>query len=103
MKKFAYLIMGENYCPEKHNMCLETKNLKTYFYTVRNFEEARCKVLELSQEGVGIIELCGAFDKTKAQELIELTNNKIGIGYSIHESSQNDLFEEFFSKPNVSK
>lgn len=103
MKKFAYLLMGEIYCPEKHNMCFETKNLKTYFCTVRNYEEARKKVLELSQEGVGIIELCGAFDKTKVEELIELTNNKIGIGYSIHGTLQNHLFEEFFSKPNVSR
>ncbi len=95
MKKFAFILMGKNYS-EEHNAKFETKNSTTYIYTVNSFEEARKKVLELEKEGVGAIELCGAFGKEKADELIKLTNNKIAVGYVVHNPEQDDLFFNFF-------
>ncbi|QAT42928.1 DUF6506 family protein [Aminipila luticellarii] len=96
-KKYVFLLMGSHYDPEEHKACFETEKQITYILTVRSFEEACDKVSILEKEGVGAIELCGAFGKEKAQQLIERTHNKIAIGYVTNEASQNDLFAKFFS------
>ena len=54
------------------------------------------KLKELEKEGFGAVELCGAFGPEKAQQLIELTHNKIAIGYVVHNPEQNQLFDAFF-------
>lgn len=95
MRKFAFILMGKNYSKE-HNTKFETGNSVTYVCTVNSFEDARNKVLELEKEGVGAIELCGAFGKEKADEIIKLTNNKIAVGYVVHNRQQDELFFNFF-------
>ncbi|WP_157803108.1 DUF6506 family protein [Lacrimispora celerecrescens] len=45
----------------------------------------------------GAVELYGAFGEEGAQKLIELTNNKIAIGYVTHKPEQDQLFAGFFS------
>ena len=97
-KKFAFLLMGAHYNPEEHKASFETENQVSYIYTVRNFEEACEKLLSLEKEGVGAVELCGAFGEDKTREMIELTNNKIAIGYVTHSPEQENLFLSFFSK-----
>lgn len=96
-KKFAFLLMGEHYNPQEHTACFETQNQISYIFTVRNFEEACEKLSFLENEGVGAIELCGAFGEKNAQRMIELTNNKIAIGYVTHKPEQDSLFASFFS------
>ena len=96
-KKFAFLLMGGHYNPEVHQACFETEKQITYIFTVRDFKEACEKLSSLENEGVGAVELCGAFGEEKAQKLIELTNNKIAIGYVTHKPEQDHLFSNFFS------
>ena len=48
------------------------------------------------KEGFGVVELCGGFGVEKARELIELSENKIGISYAVHFSEQDDMFAKFF-------
>lgn len=96
-KKYAFLLMGSHYNPEEHKACFETEKQITYIFTVRSFEEAFQKLSFLESEGVGAIELCGAFGEENAQKMIELTNNKIAIGYVTHKSEQDNLFANFFS------
>lgn len=97
-KKFAFLLMGGHYDPEKHQACFETENQISYIFTVRNFEEACQRVSLLQKDGVGAIELCGAFGPEKAQQLIEQTGNQIAIGYMTHNAEQDPLFASFFSE-----
>jgi hypothetical protein len=96
MKKFAFIIMGSHYQPEIHHAEFATKQSVTYIFTVRNFEEAKQRTLSCKEDGVGVIELCGAFGEEMARELIRLTEDTMGIGFSIHLSEQNQLFDEFF-------
>lgn len=98
MKKFAFILMGSHYDPKKHMACFETENGFTYIFTVRSFEEATDKILSLQKEGFGAVELCGAFGEAYVKKAIELTNNTLAIGYVVHRSEQDDLFEKFFSK-----
>ena len=50
MKKYAFILLGENYIPDKHNACFEAEDMDTYIFTVRSFQEAREKVLKLEKK-----------------------------------------------------
>lgn len=97
MKKFAYIIMGAQYTPDTQQARFETTNSATYIFTVRNFSEAQERALICLSEGFGVIELCGAFGETHARELVELTKNKMGIGFVINLPEQEELFHAFFN------
>lgn len=95
-RKFAFIMMGADHDPKRDELCLEGEQVITYICGVRNFEEAKEKVMELKEKGVGALELCGAFGREKAKELIELTCNEVAIGYVVHEPEQDPLFAQFF-------
>ena len=98
MKKFAFILMGAHYNPQVHQARFETEKQVTYIVTVRDFEEAREAVKRLDAEGVGAVELCGAFGEERAKEFIELTGSRVAIGYVTHLESQDGLFAAFFGK-----
>lgn len=98
MKKFAFILMGAHYNPQEHQARFETGKQVTYIVTVRDFDEARQAVVRLDGEGVGAVELCGAFGEERTRELIELTGNRVAIGYVTHLESQDGLFAAFFGK-----
>ena len=71
------------------------KNENAEIIGVKNLEEAK----EISRSLIGIadvIELCGAFEKEGAREIIDATDGKIPIGFVTHLDSQDDLFDELF-------
>lgn len=99
-KKFAFLLMGEHYTPERHQARFETEKQTTYIYSVKNPQEAYAKIEELQKEGVGAIELCGAFGEEMTRKIIEMTDGKIAVGYVTHFPEQDEVFEQFFKKFN---
>lgn len=96
--KFAYILMGPHYDTDKHRAEFETDNQITYIRTVKNIKQAKDMAKELQEMGIGIIELCGAFGKENADEIIRITENKVGIGYVINNDSQENIFNNFFKK-----
>lgn len=96
MKKFAYILMGVGFDPARHTARFETPGSLTTILTVRDFEEAKAAALRLKAEGCGVIELCGAFGEAKAEELIRLCDNAVGIGYVVHRPQQDAAFKAFF-------
>ena len=97
MKKiFAFLLMGKHYDCEKHQAMFETEGGITYIFTVNSFEMAYKKLLDLKEEGVGVVEVCGAFGEERAREMMALTDNQVGIGFVVHVKEQDELFEQFF-------
>ena len=95
MRKYAFILMGNSYIPEKHQAEFNT-GVKTSIYTVRDQQEAREKVVELKDNGYGAIELCGACGRDFALELIGLTHGELPIGYCVNEPEQDALFRKFF-------
>lgn len=92
--KFVYLIMGP--FDSKDDRKAIGKNHNAEIIGVKNLEEAK----EISRSLIGIadvIELCGAFEKEGAREIIDATDGKIPIGFVTHLDSQNDLFDKLFS------
>jgi len=92
MKKFAYILMGS----DNETAEIRTKFAEIFIFTVKNLQEAKEKVINLWQDGYGAIELCGAFGRNFALELISLTNNEVVIGYVVNEPEQNEIIKKFF-------
>ena len=57
-----------------------------------NMDEARA----LAEEGIGCIELCGAFGPDGARQVIEATGGRIPVGYVTHFPEQDPLFRAAF-------
>ncbi len=98
-KKYAYLLMGPNYDPRHHRAEIETEQRIGLIRTVRDFAEACAVADALIEEGVEIIELCGAFGEAGARDLIAHTGGRVGIGYVVHLPEQDGLFSAFFAPP----
>jgi hypothetical protein len=97
MKKYAFLLMGARFKPWIHRAEFEVgKDSVSYVFTVCSQEEAIKKVVELKNEGFGAVELCGAFGRELAEEMIAITDGEMAIGYVVHNPEQDALFEAFF-------
>ena len=97
MKKSATIIMGKIYDAKRDRVEIKTKNFTTIIQPVKDFDDAKRIIRELVEEGVGNIELCGAFGKEKARELIELTDHKVGISYVVTDPDMKPLVDEFYN------
>lgn len=97
MKKYAFMMMDANR-PGGQVGAYDNQTTHHRFVTVAGFDEARAAVVQLQQEGFGALELCGAFSRRQAQELMELTGNKLAIAYMVHEPVLDPVFQEFFAK-----
>lgn len=92
--KFVYMIMGP--FNSKVDRKAIGKNENAEIFGVRNLDEAK----EISKSLIGyadVIELCGAFGKEGAREIIDATDGKIPVGFVTHFDFQDDLFDELFS------
>lgn len=92
--KFVYMIMGP--FDSKIDRKAIGKNNNAEIIGVKNLEEAK----EISKSLMGIadvIELCGAFGKEGAREIIDATDGKIPVGFVTHLDFQDDLFDKLFS------
>ncbi len=96
-KKFAFMMMGSQYDPAVHQSRYETARQIFYLRTVRNLAEAKTTLRELEDEGVGAIELCGAFGEAGAKALVEESGGRLPIGYVVNFPQQAALAQAFFS------
>ena len=62
-KKFAFLLMGKEFDTAKDTAVFETEHMISYIFTVTSFEEALKRAVACAEDGVGAIEVCGAFGK----------------------------------------
>ena len=93
--KYAFLIMG-NYDPQTDHTAIPDKDVE--IIGVADITQARDAARRLCADGVGCIELCGAFGPEGAREIIQATENKIPVGYVTHVPEQDELFVKAFGK-----
>ena len=93
--KFAFLIMG-NYNSQKDRG--EINGGQARIIGVTSISEAAEIAARLEEEGVGCIELCGAFGEEGARAVIEATKNRIPVGYVTHLPKQEEVYRKAFSK-----
>ena len=91
--KIGFLAMG-NYEMERDQATI--RGGETRLVGVADLDQACQVAREMQEEGVGCIELCGAFGPEGARRLIEATEGKLPIGYVVHFPEQDDLFAAAF-------
>jgi hypothetical protein len=93
--RFAFLIMG-NFNGEKDQACIHDGQAQ--IIGVSDLTEA-CKIAKrLYEEGIGCIELCGAFGEKGARAIIEATDHAIPIGYVTHLPEQDEVYRKAFCR-----
>ena len=92
--RFAFLIMGD-FAIEKDRASIHDGTAQ--IVGVANIREAREEAQRLQREGVGCIELCGAFGEDGAREIVEATGNRLPIGYITHFPEQDEVYRIAFS------
>lgn len=76
MKRYAMILMNPLFLPEKHTALFQTGNIENHILTVRNEEEALRKTKELLDEGFGVLEVCGAFERELVEKNAEHRSGK---------------------------
>ena len=91
--KFAFLVMG-NYHAAKDRVAMPKGTAQ--IIGVADLEEACAVAKALCAEGVGCIELCGAFGEAGARAVIAATHNQVPVGFVTHLPEQEELFRTTF-------
>lgn len=93
--KFAFIIMN-GFDPQRDRAVIHEGGAR--IIGVSNLDEACAVAKELYADGIGCIELCGAFGESGAKKVIEATQNKIPIGYVTHLPEQDAVYQASFAR-----
>lgn len=93
--KFAFIILGDFDAVRDR---AEIRGGRARIWGFSSLAEACAAAKALEREGVGCIELCGAFGEEGARAVVEATKNRIPIGYVTHLPEQDDVYAAVFGK-----
>ena len=95
-KQFAFFLMGREYDTGRDRATFETPGMITHIYTVHSLPEACALAAGCAAQGVGAIELCGAFGEAGARRVMQATGGRIPVGYVTHAAEMDPVFEAAF-------
>ncbi len=75
LERFGFIVVGDSFEQEQG-----TENFKMKVVGVKSPKEAPDAALRMVEEGIQIIELCGAFGPLWTSKVIEITENKVPVG-----------------------
>ena len=93
--KIGFMAMG-NYDLQRDQATL--RGGETRLVGVANLDEACAVAREMQEDGVGCIELCGAFGADGARRIIEATHGQIPVGYVTHLPEQDEVYRAAFGE-----
>lgn len=91
--KFAFIIMGD-FDAEIDQASIHDGEAQ--IAGVSNLQEACTVAARFCEEGVGCIELCGAFGPDGAKAVIAAVDNRIPVGYVTHLPEQDEIYRKVF-------
>ena len=91
---FAFLILGD-FSPE-HDRTASIGGGCARIIGVSDLPAACAAARTLAEEGIGCIELCGAFGEDGARQIIEAAGGTIPVGYVTHLPEQDALYRKVF-------
>ena len=94
--KFAFMILGKDLHPEEDRAVIHGGEAR--IVGVSSMEEACAEAVRMKEEGVGCIELCGAFGPEGAERIVDAVHNSIPVGYAVHLPIQDGLFRKVFGE-----
>jgi hypothetical protein len=80
LSKFAMIIKGPGYEPVTHRASFNSPEFSTTVVCVSSFEEAVSVAMELHQQGIQLIELCGGFTPDEAAALHRSVEKRVPVG-----------------------
>lgn len=98
MFKYAFIEETEGASPETYSFTYENAESRSFVAGVNDMDMAGDLVKKLAQEGVELIDLCGAFDEERARRLRTAAEGKVEIlhvNYFPQEQKKLDALESF--------
>lgn len=92
--RFAFLIMGD-FDSSIDKAAIHDGSAQ--IIGVSDMQQAIEEARRLEKEGIGCIELCGAFGEENARRIIEVTGNRIPIGHIVHLPEQDEIYRMAFA------
>ena len=80
MLKYAFLICFPGSDSKKHRAVIETPTLSATVVVAKDFDDAANVAKSLVEDGVQLIDLCGAYGPVGAAKIVEAVGNKIPVG-----------------------
>ena len=92
---FAFLILGD-FSPEQDRTA-SIGGGSARMIGVPDLPAACAAARALAEEGIGCIELCGAFGADGARVIAQATGNQIPVGFITHLPEQDEVYRAAFS------
>jgi hypothetical protein len=79
--RYGMIILGFDPAEDMVRLELKSDEFNTYIAIAQSEEKAAQAARDMVQEGIDFIELCGYFDRDKAQAMADAIGHKVPIGY----------------------
>ena len=96
LSDFAFIVFNSDYSSES-TAIIQSDSLKTRIVGVDSLERAEAAALELVEDGVQLIELCGWFGPKGAARIIGAVGDRIPVGFVGHGPDSIKTMYELFS------
>ncbi|WCE29324.1 DUF6506 family protein [Vibrio sp. SCSIO 43137] len=94
LTKYAFLMIGEGYKPAQLST-LDSGAFSTTIICVENIDMACEEAKKLIEQGIELIELCGAFKGEMIDDVINAVEGKIPVGNMGMREVERDKFMKF--------
>lgn len=101
LTKFAMIIIGAGYDPAVHRAVLQSPAFSTTVVCVSHVSEAVKVAIELHQQGMQLIELCGGFTPDQAAQIACAVQGNIPIGVVRYSALEQQHLARLFAPANV--
>lgn len=91
--RFAFIFINEDLAGVERT---SVRNGDSVFVGVRNIEEACGEAATLERDGIGCIELCGAFGEEGARRVMEATGTRIPVGFVVNLPEMDETYARAF-------
>lgn len=91
--RFAFIFINKDLAGVERT---SVRDGDSVFVGVRNIEEACGEAATLERDGIGCIELCGAFEEEGARRVMEATGMRIPVGFVVHLPEMDETYARAF-------
>jgi len=88
MIKAAHMLVWPGFDPKKHRVTLEAPTLSMTIVGVKDFDEGANIAKGLVEEGIQVIDLCGAWGAVGATKIIEAVGDKVPVGLVLYSAKE---------------
>lgn len=80
LSKFGFIVTGAGYDPDRHRAIMASEGLETIMIGVSKPEQGVAVALEMLENGIQLLELCGGFGPAGTALILEAVRGRIPVG-----------------------